>query len=281
MLAEGFAGSEDDFAKALTKMGQEIGLQHSTFRNATGWPASGHVMSARDIAVLSGLIVEEFPEYYGYFAERSFTWSDIRQSNRNPLLSVAGLGADGLKTGHTEQAGYGLAASAQDESGRRLVAVVLGLESTAQRRQEATRILRWGFRNFETRTVFTEGDKLKDAGVWLGVAPQAGLVMGETVKRTASYGAFEGARATLRYEEPLVAPVRAGERVGTLELTLGGRSEEVAVLAGESVAALDGLARVGASLRYLLLGAETFKAQIADSLEATEATEATEGAEGG
>ena len=256
VLAENFVGSEESFARVLTEMGRELGLKNSTFRNATGWPHPQHMMTASDIASLSRHIIHDFPEQYPMFAERSFTWSDITQNNRNPLLGGE-LGVDGLKTGHTEAAGYGLATSAKNQDGTRLIAVLLGLTSTAQRRQEAERILRWGFRNFTTRTLLQAGDTIHQAGVWHGDASLVPLVVRQEVRFAASHDDFQGMKAKLRYTDPIVAPIREGQEVGVLTLTLGKRQEDIPVYAGSAVEELGGIARIASSLRYLLFGAET------------------------
>ena len=148
VLAEGLAGSEEAFAVEMTEMAQELGMTNSVFRNASGWPDPDHVSSARDLAILAQRTIEDFPQYYHYYAEEVFVWHDIEQHNRNPLLYNT-PGADGLKTGHTEAAGYGLTASAERD-GRRLILVVNGLASTQERASEGQRLIEYGFREFET-----------------------------------------------------------------------------------------------------------------------------------
>ena len=256
VLAENFVGSEESFARVLTEMGRELGLTNSTFRNSTGWPHPQHMMTASDIAVLSRHIIYDFPEQYPMFSERSFTWSNITQNNRNPLLGGE-LGVDGLKTGHTEAAGYGLATSAKGEDGRRLIAVLLGLESVAQRRQEAERILRWGFRNFTNRTLLKDGDAIHNAGVWHGDAQTVPLIVKQEVRFAASHDDFQGMRAKLRYTDPIVAPIAEGQQVGVLSISLGKRQEDIPVYAAQAVEELGGIARIASSIRYLIFGAET------------------------
>ncbi|MEO1919472.1 MAG: D-alanyl-D-alanine carboxypeptidase family protein [Paracoccaceae bacterium] len=151
VLAEGLAGTEDAFAKRMTQRARELGMENSNFVNSTGWPDPGHEMSAEDLVFLAGRLIEKFPQYYTYFTEKTFTWENIVQNNRNPLLTL-GIGADGLKTGYTAEAGYGLVGSAVS-GGRRIIFMVGGLDSALTRSSEAERIARWAFREFEMKTL--------------------------------------------------------------------------------------------------------------------------------
>ena len=258
VIAEGLDGDEDAFAARLNTTAAELGLQNSEFRNATGLPDPRHRMSAYDVALLSERLVEDFPQYYGYFAEPEFRWSNIRQSNRNPLLGLNDITVDGLKTGHTNAAGYGLAASAINEDGRRLVLAILGLDSTGQRRQEAERILKWGFRNFATHTLLDADEVLGDAPVWLGRDAYVSLKVEEPVRLTLSHADLEGMSATIRYVGPVSAPVVGGQRIGVLELRFpSGITLERDLLAVNSVEPLSGASRINAALRYLVFGPES------------------------
>lgn len=204
VLAEAIAGSEEAFAVRMTAKARELGMSQSTFMNATGWPHPEHRMSARDLAIIAERILTDFPEYYHFYGEREFTWEDIRQANRNPLLGVPG--ADGLKTGHTEEAGYGLVGSALRD-GRRLTLVVSGLDSENQRAQEAERLLNWGFREFETFTVGHPGLKVGEAEVWIGEKPSVSLVVEKPLTLTAPVGAREQVQAEIVYQGPAPAPI--------------------------------------------------------------------------
>ena len=175
VVAEGLAGSEDAFAEMMTRRAKEIGLTNSNFANATGWPHPKHYMSARDLAVLSERLVTDFPEHYKIFAEKTFTYSKIKQSNRNPLL-YRDIGSDGLKTGHTEEAGYGLAASAV-RGERRIVMVVNGLTSIRERSRESLRVMEWAFRTFKPYALFKKDDVITKADIWLGDAPSLSLTI--------------------------------------------------------------------------------------------------------
>src|SRR5690606_23381872 len=211
VLAEGLSGSEEAFARELNSLPADIGLRDSHFRNATGWPAEGHVMSARDLALLAQRMIEDFPEFYSYYSETEFTWHDITQSNRNPLL-YRNIGADGLKTGHTEEAGYGLTASAVQD-GRRLILVVTGLESQRQRAEEAERLMRWGFREFDNFKLFEAGSVIEEAEVWLGSQQRVPLVAEEDVLVTLRHAARDQVTAKVTYDSPLPAPIAAGQQV--------------------------------------------------------------------
>ncbi len=178
VIAEGISGSEEAFAEEMTRKAKEIGLKNSSFKNATGWPADGHYMSARDIATLSKKLIVDFPEYYKLFGETEFTHGGIKQGNRNPLL-YKGFGADGLKTGHTEASGYGLAASTI-RKGRRLLLVINGLNSKRARGSESARLLDWAYRETSSYALFKKGNVIETADVWLGKSANLPLVIAKT-----------------------------------------------------------------------------------------------------
>ena len=233
VLAEGIAGSEEQFAELMNTKARDLGLERTTFRNSTGWPHPEHRSSARDIATLARRIIRDFPEYYHYDAEKSFRYNGIEQQNRNPLLQK-NL-ADGLKTGHTDEAGYGLVASA-DRNGRRVIVMVNGLETMRARAEESERLLEWSFREFENVTLFTAGDVVEQAPVHLGTAPTVPLVGGRDVVMTMPRGWRNRAKVTLSYSTPVPAPVQRGTKLGTLAVSGQGVPElEVPLLAGADV----------------------------------------------
>jgi D-alanyl-D-alanine carboxypeptidase (penicillin-binding protein 5/6) len=254
VIAEGLAGSEEAFAEEMNERAREIGLKHSTFKNATGWPVAGHVMSTRDIAWLAKRTIERFPEYYTYYSETSFTYNNIRQGNRNPLL-YENLGGDGLKTGHTKESGYGLAASAERD-GRRLILVLNGLPSKKARAREARRLMNWGFREFDNYTLFRANEKVDEAKVWLGDSPTLSLATSQDVIVTLPRRARREMRVTLSYEGPVAAPVEAGAEVARLRVSAPGvESVEVPLVAATEVKQLGLFGRLGAMLQYLFWGA--------------------------
>ncbi len=233
VFAEAIAGSEEQFAEKMNAKARQLGLKHSNFRNATGWPDPEQRMSVRDIALLARHIIQDFPEYYHYDSEKSFRYNGIDQGNRNPMVQKGT--ADGLKTGHTEAGGYGLAASAI-RNGRRIVLVLNGMASMRERAEEGERLMDWAFANFEDVTLFTAGDTIERAPVWLGVAKDVPLVAGKELTVTLPRNWRDNAQVKLSYESPVKAPVMKGDVLG--KLTLGGKgvpAMNVQLLAGADV----------------------------------------------
>ena len=252
VLAEGISGSEEQFVELMNARAKELGLTRSTFRNCTGWPDPDHRMSARDIATLARRIIQDFPEYYRYDSERSFKYNNIEQENRNPLVQK-GL-ADGLKTGHTDEGGFGLVASAV-RANRRVIVVVNGLTSMHQRGEEGERLLEWAFREFENVTLFTAGDTVDSAPVYMGEAPSVPLVGGRELVVTLPRSWRKSARISIEYESPLRAPVVRGASVGRLMVSGDGVPNlEVPLLAGADVPRLGLPGRAVAVLSHMVTG---------------------------
>ena len=253
VVAEGLAGSEANFARDMTLKGQEIGLANSMFKNASGWPDPGHLMTARDLATLARRLIEDFPEFYEMFSERDFEYSGIRQPNRNLLLGRV-PGADGLKTGHTQEAGYGLVASAIRDD-RRLISVAVGLDSAAARALENERLLEYGFRRFRNYALMTRGQAIEHASVWLGREPTVPLVIDQDVKISMSQQARRALKVKLTYETPVPAPIAAGDQLANIRIEAPGVAvQQVPVFAGESVDKADFVGRVTGALEYLIFG---------------------------
>ena len=253
VVAEGLAGSEDAFAKLMTERARTLGMENSIFANSSGWPHPGHRMSMEDLGILSVRLITEFPEYYPLFSETNFNYKDrapANANNRNPLLTMRGTDwkADGLKTGHTSEAGYGLVGSAL-QGDRRIVFVVTGLESEAGRAQEAEGIVNWAFRQFVMKTVAPKGKRLAEAPVWLGDAPAVGLVPAEDVTMLIPALAQEGLKAEAVFDGPLEAPITAGTQYGELVITAPGiaNARHVPLVAESDVAAGGFLVRVKAA----------------------------------
>ena len=217
-LAEALAGTEEAFAERMTQRALDLGLENSSFANSTGWPDPRQRMSARDLVKLATRLITEFPDHYPMFAETDFTWDGVAQKNRNPLLSL-GVGADGLKTGHTEEAGYGLVASAV-RGRRRVVMVISGLNSKSERRHEAERLINWAFRAFETRQLYAAGEGLIEAPVWMGSSSKVTLAPTRDVTVTAPFGALDRAELKVRYAGPVQAPIAKGQEIGRVEITV-------------------------------------------------------------
>jgi serine-type D-Ala-D-Ala carboxypeptidase (penicillin-binding protein 5/6) len=236
VIAENMAGSEQAFAELMTKRAHELGATNATFKNATGLPDPEHKMSVRDLAVLARYIITTFPEYYKYYSIPEFTWNNIRQQNRNPLLKDY-PGADGMKTGYTKEAGYGLIGSAQRD-GRRLVMVIAGLRSINDRKQEAQGLLDWGFKQFRTVDVYAKGDRVGQARVWGGTERHVPLLASADVKVALTPQEQAMAEMKLSYTGPLLAPVEAGKQVGSVRFIVDGVTvADVPVLTGGAVPA--------------------------------------------
>lgn len=254
-VAENISGSEEDFAAAMNQKARELGLNHSHFANATGWPHPDHRMSVEDLSKLARILINEFPEYYHLFSQKEYTHNNIRQGNRNPLLYSMSY-ADGLKTGHTEEAGFSLTASAKKDN-RRLIGVMTGLKSNKERSEEAERIMSWGFREFDNYTVLRQGSKVADIPVWFGKEKTVGLVVPETIRRTVQKNRLNDVKLTAVYDKPVKAPVKAGDRLGTVKIEIPGNEIiEVPLLADKNIDRLGIFGRIRANLSYLLFGAE-------------------------
>ncbi|MBM3515265.1 MAG: D-alanyl-D-alanine carboxypeptidase [Alphaproteobacteria bacterium] len=254
VLAEGLAGSEEAFAEQMTAKAKEIGLAASNFMNSTGLPHQDHYMTARDLSLLVRRIVADFPEYYSLYSETSFTYNGITQGNRNPLLYKIGSGADGLKTGHTDVAGYGLTASAI-RNGRRLVMVANGMASMKARDEESSKLIDWGFREFTNRSLFKAGDKVADAEVWLGDRPSISLVVRDETTITLPRGALSSLVVKAVYEGPLPAPIEKGTTVGKVVVTARDFGPlELPLVAADSAGRLGFVGRLKAAASYIFLG---------------------------
>ena len=254
VLAEGYAGSEDAFAEEETRVAREkLGMTHSTFRNASGWPDPDHRTTAHDLGVLARHLIADFPEYYPIFSERTFFYNNIKQDNRNPLLWTT-QGADGLKTGHTEEGGYGLTASVK-RGDRRIVMVLNGMDKMKERWDEAQRMIEWAFREYDNYLLFKAGDQITDADVWLGDAASVPLVAGERLEVTMPRRARHDMKVTAVYNGPIAAPIKKGAVVGKLVVTAPGEPNvELPLVAGADVAKLGFVGRMSAAFRYLLWG---------------------------
>jgi D-alanyl-D-alanine carboxypeptidase (penicillin-binding protein 5/6) len=219
VLAEAMAGNERAFADIMTKRAREIGLPRSTFANSNGLPDPGNKMTVRELATLARYIIQTYPEFYKLFGEKEFTWNKIRQPNRNPLLNSL-EGADGLKTGFTKEGGYGMVGSAV-QNGVRLIVAINGLEDPDDRASEAKKMLEWGFRNFEVRTVFAENQTIGYAKVFGGDSRSVALSSREPVKVMVQKNGNDKLIARIVYSGPVRAPIEAGQKVGAVKVWRG------------------------------------------------------------
>ena len=253
VVAEALGGTESNFADIMTERAHELGLASANFVNSTGWPDEGHVISAEDLARLARYIIEAFPEFYAIYREPEFTYNGIRQYNRNPLLGVFD-GADGLKTGHTSVAGYGLVASAERDGQRRIIAFN-GMESQSDRADEAERLMRAAFSQFEISQIVGAGDEVGAVEVYLGTAPRVSLRARDGLSIGGHRRDLDGARVEIVYDGPLRAPVMEGDAVGRLEVSLpDGRTRTVELEAAETVERLGVFGRAGSAIAAMLRG---------------------------
>ena len=247
-------GTEGGFARLMTRRAQEMGMTNSTFANASGWPNPSHRMSMRDLGLLSTRLIEDFPEYYPMFAETEFLFDEKESANRynrNPLLTL-GIGADGLKTGHTQEAGYGLTGSAK-QGDRRVVFVISGLDTTATRAQEAEAIVNWAFRQFAERTIAKGGARVATATVWEGAEPEVGLVPAEDISVLLPILSGDSVAAEVVYTGPIQAPIAAGTTLAELVVQPEGLPEQRFELVAETDIAHGGfLAKVSTAAKALI-----------------------------
>ena len=250
VVAENISGSEEAFAELMTRKAREWGMRNSTFTNATGWPDPDHRMSMRDLAILARKIIRDYPEYYAMYAEREFTWERIRQPNRNPLFDLVD-GADGLKTGHTEESGYGLVGTAQ-QNGVRRVMVVNGLSSEKERAQESARLMRIAFNDFIDRTLYKPGDIVGDALVFKGAQASAPLIVREPVSMILHRREADTVKATVVYEGPVSAPIAENQQIGYLRVETEGDMREFPLFAGKAVKETGVFGKIGLAAKTLL-----------------------------
>jgi serine-type D-Ala-D-Ala carboxypeptidase (penicillin-binding protein 5/6) len=251
VVAEGLAGSEEAFAAQMTERARALGMMNSTFVNASGWPAAGHEMSMKDLGILARRLIEEFPEYYPIFSETNFNFQDrapANATNRNPLLRLdfgpGGPVADGLKTGHTSEAGYGLVGSAM-QGNRRVIFVITGLTSEQARAEEAEKIVTWAFRQFTEKTLVTAGTQVAMAEVWLGDTPTVGLVPREDASFLVPALVQDQVTAEVVYTGPIAAPIAKGDPIAELVIHIPNLPDaRVPLLAQTDVAKAGFMARV-------------------------------------
>ena len=217
VLAEGLAGSQEAFVAMMNQKAKELGLTNSHFADVDGLPAPDHYMTPRDLATLALRTIKDFPEYYHYFAEKEFAFNNIKQGNRNPLL-YKDLGADGLKTGHTEESGYSLLASLH-RGERRVIIVLNGLPTMKSRAEEGERLAEWAFREYNDYKLFSAGEKIDDADVWLGTAAKVPLVVDKDLLVTMPRQSRPNLKVVAQYAQPLAAPIKKGEQAGKVVAT--------------------------------------------------------------
>ena len=255
VVAENIAGSEEDFAILMNKTAQKLGLKNSSFANSTGLPHPDQKMSMEDLAILSRHIIKEFPDLYHYFSEKEFTYNKIKQGNRNPLL-YSMEGADGLKTGHTEEAGFCLAASAT-KKGRRLIEVMSGMSSNKERSEESERLMSWGFREFDNYTILKAGQNLGEAKVWYGQQKSVPLTVAKDVVKTVHMSKTGDVKASAEYDEPIKAPIAKGQEIGQIKVEIEGIAPlTIPLVAAEDVKEVGFWGKFWANVKYFVFSSK-------------------------
>lgn len=255
VVAENLAGSEEEFASMMNETAEKIGLENAHFVNATGLPHPEHKISVEDLAILARHIIKEFPEFYHLFSEKEFTFNGIRQGNRNPLLYSL-KGADGLKTGHTSEAGFCLTGTAV-RNDRRLIEVMTGLESNKQRSEETESLMTWGFANFDNYKFFTKNQIMAEVPVWYGTSKSVAAVVPEEVIKTIKKSAKSKYGAKMIYDEPLKAPILQGDKIGELFITYNDEIvDKIPLVAKDNVAKIGPFSRFLENLKYFVFGAK-------------------------
>lgn len=252
-LAECLAGTEDDFAKLMNVYAKRIGMRNTNFLNSSGWPEDNHYSTVYDLALLSNSLINEFPDLYLYFSDKEFTYNDIKQPNRNKLLSSV-QGADGLKTGFTRASGWGIAATAKRDD-RRITAVINGTNSSRSRLNEASNLINWAFSQTSQKLLVDENQVIVEVDVWLGNKPRVNLVSSKKIVSTLSFDQIQLIKSSLEYKRPIEAPIKKGEVYGMLLIDIDGKPNiEVELIAQENVGTVNPISKVFAAMKYLIFG---------------------------
>jgi serine-type D-Ala-D-Ala carboxypeptidase (penicillin-binding protein 5/6) len=253
VLAEGLAGSEAAFVERMNAKAQEIGLAASHFTNVDGLPDPEHYMTARDLTTLALRTITDFPEYYHYYGEKDYSFNNINQGNRNPLI-YRDIGADGLKTGHTEEAGYSLLASVHRDK-RRIIMVLGGLPTMKARAQESERLIEWAFREFNDYQLFAAGDKVDDAELWLGTEAKVPLTVAKDLVVTMPRKSRKDMKVTVAYDKPVPAPIKKGQEIGKVVVTAPDMARiETPLIAAARVDRMGPLGRMAMVAAHLIWG---------------------------
>ena len=252
-LAECLAGTEDDFAKLMNVYAKRLGMISTNFLNSSGWPEDDHYSTVYDLALLSNALIREFPDLYLYFSDKEFTYNDIKQPNRNKLLSSV-QGADGLKTGFTKASGWGIAATAKRDN-RRITTVINGTNSSRSRLNEASNLINWAFSQTSQKLLVDENQVIVEVDVWLGNKPRVNLVSSKKVVSTLSFDQIQLIKSSLQYKRPIEAPIKKGEVYGKLIIDIDGKPNiEVELISQESIGSVNPISKVFAAMKYLIFG---------------------------
>ena len=251
-IAEGISGSEETFAIEMNNLGKKIGLNNTNFTNSSGWPNDNHYTTAKDLAKVAQYTLNEHPELYKMYAITEFTYSGIKQDNRNPLL-YSFEGADGFKTGHTQAAGYGLVGSAE-RGGRRLLLVLNGLETSRSRAQESLRLMDWGFNNFQLVDFYKQGEFVIEASTWLGKQEKVKLSSQQDISVSIPKTHISDMKVEVLVEEPIPTPISINDQVGLVQISYADKKLQYPLLASENIEQKGFFSRITSALYYLVLG---------------------------
>jgi len=252
-LAECLAGTEEDFAKLMNVYAKRLGMNSTNFINSSGWPEDDHYSTVYDLAILSNAVIREFSDLYLYFADEEFTYNDIKQPNRNKLLSSV-QGADGLKTGFTKASGWGIAATAKRED-RRITVVINGTNSSRSRMNESANLINWAFSQTSQKELVREGQVISQVDVWLGNKPRVNLISSRKIVSTLSFDQLQLIKSSIQYKKPLDAPILKGNSYGKLLISIEGKPNiEIDLVAEENVGTINPILKIFAALKYLIFG---------------------------
>ena len=252
-LAECLSGTEEDFAKLMNFYAEKLNLTNPNFTNSSGWPDNNHYSTSKEIAILSNALIKDFPNLYSYFNEKQFTYNEIKQPNRNKLLTHFS-GADGLKTGYVKSLGWGIAGSAI-RNNRRITVVVAGTNSARERLNESSNLLNWAFTQTSEKLLLKNNQVIKNVDVWLGNKPTVNLIVKDNINTIISFDQLKTIKSILEYEKPISAPFKAGDKLGNLTINISGKSPIIVPLVAEnSVGNVNPLMKFFAAIKYLIFG---------------------------
>ena len=252
-LAECLAGTEENFVNLMNVYAKKLKMNDTNFLNSSGWPKDNHYSTVFDLAVLSNSLIREFPNLYSYFSEKEFTYNDIKQPNRNKLLNNIN-GADGLKTGYVKESGWGIAGSAI-RNDRRITIVINGTNSSRSRLNEASNLLNWSFTQTSQKILVKKDQIIKNVDVWLGNKPTVNLVVEKDIISILSYDQIKFIKSTIHYEKPIAAPIKSGEKIGSLKINILGKPPMIVPLVSDTtVNSVNPIVKIFAAIKYLIFG---------------------------
>ena len=252
-IAECLAGTEEDFAKLMNVYAKKLNMKNTNFINSSGWPDDNHFSTVRDISILSNALIRDFPNLYKYFNLKNFTYNNIKQPNRNKLLTNF-LGADGLKTGFTKKSGWGISGSAI-QNGRRVTVVINGTNSSRSRLNESIYLLNWSFTQTSQKKLLSKGDFIKEVDVWLGNKPRVKLIVNKDILLTLSFDQEKLIDTEIIFESPISAPIKKGDKLGEMKINISGKdSITVPLISDSNIRQINPIFRIFSAIKYLIFG---------------------------